>query len=227
MEQLYLIKKLIDKKTNLQGQKATLNHSVVTESLKEELSYLRNGNSTKTQIRKTVTENQYFPSTWATQTSSNTKEPYNNRLEMAHDCTINLTENNKSKPSGSQTRDDNSKAIANNNCNKKLKDNKTTLHKDYSKNSNSINVSRKKTLIVGDSILKHIEDWRFNKRIKSTFSVRSNAAASINGKVHHVKGCLEDTSPDTVILHYGTNDLKSGNTSVKISINIINRLQIN
>ena len=34
---------------------------------------------------------------------------------------------------------------------------------------------------------------------------------------HHVKGCLEDISPDTVSLHHGTNDLKSGNTSEKIA----------
>ena len=92
------MKKLIE---NLQGQRATPNHSVVTESLKEELSYLTNENLTKTQIRKTITENQYLPSTLATQSSSNAKEPYNFCLEMAHSYTTGLTENNKSKPSGS------------------------------------------------------------------------------------------------------------------------------
>ena len=36
--------------------------------------------------------------------SPNTKDPYNNTcIEMAHNCTNDLTENNKSKPSGSQT----------------------------------------------------------------------------------------------------------------------------
>ena len=34
---------------------------------------------------------------------------------MAHNSTINLTENKKSKRSGSRTRDDNFKAIANSN----------------------------------------------------------------------------------------------------------------
>ena len=33
---------------------------------------------------------------------------------MAHNCAINLTENNKSKPLGSQTWDNNLHAIANN-----------------------------------------------------------------------------------------------------------------
>ena len=38
---------------------------------------------------------------------------------MAHNSTIHLTENNKYKPTGSQTRDDNLQAIANNNNNNK------------------------------------------------------------------------------------------------------------
>ena len=63
---------------------------------------------------------------------------------MAHNYTIDLTENNKCKPLGSQTRDHNFKAIVNNNNNKKLKYNKTTPHKDPLKNSKSINVPRKK-----------------------------------------------------------------------------------
>ena len=109
-----------------------------------------------------------------------------------------------------------------NNSNKKLKDNKTTLHKDPSKSSKSINVPRKNTLIVLNSILKHVEGWRLNKRMKSNVSVRSIPGASTNGMIHHVKGCLEDISPDTVILHHGTNDLKSGNTSEKIATDIVN-----
>ena len=39
---------------------------------------------------------------------------------MVHKCNIDLTENNKSKPSGSQTRDDSLQAIANNSSNNKL-----------------------------------------------------------------------------------------------------------
>ena len=135
---------------------------------------------------------------------------------MTHNSTIDLTENNKCKPSGSQTRDDNLQAITNNN-NNKLKDNKTTVHKGPSKSSKSINVPRKITLIVLDSILKHVKGWRLNKRMKSKVSVRSILGASTNGMIHHVKGCLEDISPDTLILHHGTNDLKSGNTSEKIA----------
>ena len=56
-----------------------------------------------------------------------------------------------------------------------------------------------------------------NKRMKSNVSVRSILGASKNGMIHHVKGCLEDISPDTIIFHNVTNDLKSGNTSEKIA----------
>ena len=85
MEQLYAVKKMTE---DLQGQKVTPNHSVVTKSLKEGLSYLRNANLTKTEITKVITENQYLQSTSATQSSSNNKELYSTRLEMAHNCNI-------------------------------------------------------------------------------------------------------------------------------------------
>ena len=58
--------------------------------------------------------------------------------------------------------------------------------------------------------------------MKSNVSVRSILGASKNGMIHHVKGCLEDISPDTVILHHGTNDLKSGNTSENIAAYMVN-----
>ena len=40
---------------------------------------------------------------------------------MTHNSTIDLADNNKRKPSGSQTRDDNFQVIANNNNNNKIK----------------------------------------------------------------------------------------------------------
>ena len=40
--------------------------------------------------------------------------------------------------------------------------------------------------------------------------------------IHHVKGCLEDTSPDFIILHHGTNDLNSNSTSEEIADKIFN-----
>ena len=81
---------------------------------------------------------------------------------------------------------------------------------------------QKRNLMVDDSTLKHFQGWRLNKRIKSTVSVRPFPEVLTNGMAHHVKGCLEGISPDTVILNHGTNNLKSGNTSEKIATDKVN-----
>ena len=39
---------------------------------------------------------------------------------------------------------------------------------------------------------------------------------------HHVMGCLEDGSLGTILLHHGTNDLRSEESAEKIASNIIN-----
>ena len=45
--------------------------------------------------------------------------------------------------------------------------------------------------------------------MKSIVSVRSISGATTNAIKHHVMGCFEDGSPDTILLHHGTNDLRS------------------
>ena len=69
--------------------------------------------------------------------------------------------------------------------------------------------NRKKTLIAGDSIVKNIEECRLNKRMKSSVAVKAIPGATAKGMKHHVKGCLEGSSPDSIILHVGTNNLKN------------------
>ena len=54
--------------------------------------------------------------------------------------------------------------------------------------------------------------------MRSTVSVRSIPGATTKGMTRHVKGCLEETSPDFIILHRGTND----STSEEIADNILN-----
>ena len=56
------------------------------------------------------------------------------------------------------------------------------------------------------------------QRMKSTVPVRSITGTSTNGMAYHVNGCLEDISPDTVILYRGTN----GNTWEKIATDMAN-----
>ena len=52
--------------------------------------------------------------------------------------------------------------------------------------------------------------------------VRSIPGVTTKGMTHHVKGCLEDISPDFIILHHGTNDLNGNNTSEEIADKILN-----
>ena len=75
---------------------------------------------------------------------------------------------------------------------------------------------------MGDSILKQVKGWRLNKSMKSNVLVRSIPGASTNGMKHYIKGCLEDISPDALILYHGANNLKSGKTSEKIANDIVN-----
>ena len=62
--------------------------------------------------------------------------------------------------------------------------------------------------IVGDSIVKNIEGWRL-KRMKSSVAVKSIPGATTKGMKHHIKGCLKDNAPDSVIFHVRTNNLKN------------------
>ena len=58
--------------------------------------------------------------------------------------------------------------------------------------------------------------------MRSTVSVRSIPGATTKGMIHHVKGCLEDTSPDFIILHHGKNDLNGNSTCEEIADKILN-----
>ena len=58
--------------------------------------------------------------------------------------------------------------------------------------------------------------------MKSKVSARSIPGATTKDMIHHVKGCLEDTSPDFIILHYDTNDLNGNSTSEEIADKILN-----
>ena len=75
---------------------------------------------------------------------------------------------------------------------------------------------------IGDSIIKNVEGWSLNKRMKSQMSTTSTPGVITEGMIHHVKGCLQDTSPpNSIILHHGTNNLKSKGPPEQITDNII------
>ena len=67
----------------------------------------------------------------------------------------------------------------------------------------------KNTLILGDSIIKNVDDCRLNRRMKSIVLARSISGATTKIMNYHDIGCLEDASPDTILLHRETIDLKN------------------
>ena len=82
--------------------------------------------------------------------------------------------------------------------------------------------NRKRTFIIGDSIVKNIEGQRLNKKMKSTVHVKSIPGATTKCMKHHVRGSLKGNSLDTAIIHFGTNDLKNNESAEDIATDIIN-----
>ena len=60
----------------------------------------------------------------------------------------------------------------------------------------AVNSSRKKMFILGDSIVKHVEGWCLNKRMRYTISVRSILRVTTKVMKLYLKGCLEGSSAD-------------------------------
>ena len=71
----------------------------------------------------------------------------------------------------------------------------------------------KKSQILRDSIIKNVDGWILNRKMKSIVSVRKCNETSRYG-------CLEDGSPDTILLHYGTKNLRGEENAEKIASNI-------
>ena len=180
-------------------ENVTPNNLELTETLKEQIGYLRNENITKTCIIKFLTENQATDHVKATTTRKVHQRDTAIQTEVSPKTWSQeeIPPQNTSSANGHKSGN-----------NPPLKLNKENV--------------KKKTLIVGDSIVKHIDGWRLNKRMRSTVSVRSIPGATTKGMIHHVKGCLEDTSPGFIKLHHGTNDLNSNSTSEETADKILN-----
>ena len=179
------------------------------DSLKEEVAYLRKENIIKTEIMKSLTEkNQLVAPVFLQNEYPNSESNISlaNNKKISH--TKNSTENEHHRDNSSLLAKENNKGIERRNDEKekpKLK-----------------NKSVKKTLIMRDSTNKNVDGWRLNQRMKSIVSVRSISGATTKAMKDHVMGYLEDGSPDTILLHHGTNDLRSEESAEKIASNVKN-----
>ena len=190
---------------DIKCQESRPNSSVLIQSLKEELSYLQNENLNKTSIMKSLTENHCVP----TNINSAVFPPnlhHEKGQDEKHKSTTNkLYESPKTDGKGI-----------------------IILHEIKSKGNQKINQDlrsnipqRKETLILGDSIVKHVEGWRLNKRMKSAVSIRHIPGETKKAMKHHLQGCLENIFPDNIILNHETNNLNSDDNSGKTASDIV------
>ena len=90
----------------------------------------------------------------------------------------------------------------------KSKSRKSQGGKDKSRNKKR-NKASTSTVIIADSMIKHLDSRRLQRSIKGEESkvfAETYRGAKISAIKHHIKPCL-DKKPTQVILHVGTNDL--------------------
>ena len=203
MEQLYVIKKSVE---DFRSKNSTPNNIELIETLKKEIRYFRRENITKTYIIKPLTENKATGHVKATTTPKIHQQDTVIQTEV-------IPKTWPQEETTPQNNHDTSKSLPNANVRKSGNNLPPKQNKKKRK---------EKDLIVGDSIVKHIDDWRLNKRMRSTVSVRSISGATTKGMIHHVKSCLEDAFLDFIILHHGTNNLNGNSTSEEIADKILN-----
>ena len=86
-------------------------------------------------------------------------------------------------------------------------------------NENRDNQNKTNVYILGDSIVKKLNDYLLTRKIKHKHlvKVRSFSEVKISCMADHVKPTLRDINPGHVILHAGTNDLRTKNTASQIA----------
>ena len=80
----------------------------------------------------------------------------------------------------------------------------------------------RKLYILGHSMVKKLHGYLLTKKVRHKFlvKVRPFTGAKVSCMVDHVKPTIRDDKPDHVILHTGTNDLRSEKTASQIARSI-------
>ena len=81
----------------------------------------------------------------------------------------------------------------------------------------------KTAYVLGDSIVKKLNDYLLTKKVrhKHVVKVRPFSGARVSYMADHVKPTIRDYKPYHIILHTGTNDPRSEKTSSRIAKSII------
>ena len=85
---------------------------------------------------------------------------------------------------------------------------------------NHRDTKKRKTVIIGDSMVKEIKAWKLKKRLKENVQVKSFPGATIDDMKHYVIPTKKE-EPNIIILHAGTNNLRDNQSTTSLANNII------
>ena len=91
------------------------------------------------------------------------------------------------------------------------------------KDNRGQNTRKHTTVVIGDSLVKNVQGWRLKRRCAANekIVIRSFSGASVEDMQSYCQPTVKQ-KPNSIILHCGTNNLRTSQTEVQISQAIIN-----
>ena len=175
--------------------------------------------------------------------SSNISDNDSNNINSDNNCNKNKGNNNKEQNTASPNKHKTNansrvkrktkKPKANSNSNNNSDNNNNSNNNNSNNNNNSpnnenhsrqVNNARNTVFILGDSIIKNVNGYLLTKKLrhkKLIIKVRSFSGAKVSCVYDHIKPTIREFNPNHIILHVGTNELKSSKTASQISRSVI------
>ena len=212
LEQIFVVKTSLEEKHQSAGD---CNH---VESLKEEIKYFREENQMKIFIIKTMSKKE----------KSLAQCLHSIIALILQSSKGNLKSNSPSKSDSSEFWSNVVEVSKENSCDKL-----PTIHSDneHQKRSTNVVVSKespnshdirnnsrnkntkdiKKVYVVGDNMVKHVQEWYIIKRIdcKRKVYVRQFSGSKVDCMKDYMKLCIRENDLDHLIFHVRTNDVPS------------------
>ena len=154
--------------------------------------------------------------------NKNSVLPLHNRYSILSDSALNETKRDTSSHNKSNSEDNSLELCSNPGKQHQAERRKTDKAQLTKKNQDKPNNERSSSvLIIGDSIPKHIDGLKMHKSLKRKhkITVKAFGGSTIKNMEHYSKPPLEK-NPELVILHIGTNDIKSDKSPSEIASNI-------
>ena len=151
-------------------------------------------------------------------------------LNPTPNCDSNKTSSNMDGSSKSNpgnpfiNEDDTSKTSERKNNYTKVDENNKNKEEDIDEINKGQDQEKKSIYIVGDSMVKELRGYELAKSIKhkKKVKVRTHPSAKTSCLSDHLKPVMRSDNCEHIIIHIGTNDLRSERTPVQISHDIIN-----